>query len=108
MENCFAELWDVLGKAAVITTAGVFVRKPEMPGKGRGFHSDGVFWDGMSLGTRDLVKNPGMSLSMEAVTRKHFETVLDRFCDPAHKDHLVLAGLRTYSFREAEPEIWSE
>ena len=55
LQSCFEEIWQVCpyGKAEVITTAGAWVDKAGMHGKGRGFDLDGLFWKEFDFVTLD-------------------------------------------------------
>lgn len=88
LEACFGDIWRELGKAEVITTAGAYVNKPHsMHNRGRAFDLDGIFWSDKKLVTAGFYDDPKLYLTVEAVLRKHFGTVLGYFYNPAHRDH---------------------
>lgn len=90
LHAAFQELWDVcpLGEAEVITTAGAWVNKPGMHGKGRGFDVDGIFWADRTFVTKNYPEDRPFYLAVEAVLRKHFGTVLNYEYNVDHQDHL--------------------
>jgi hypothetical protein len=90
LNAAFQELWDVcpLGRAEVITTAGAFVNKPGLHGKGRGFDVDGIFWANRAFITKNYPDDRSFYLAVEAVLRKHFGTVLNYEYNVDHQDHL--------------------
>lgn len=89
LNNAFEELWEVcpLGEAAVITSAGAYVDKPGMHGKGRAFDIDGIFWANKTFITKQYPSDRPFYLAVESVLRKHFGTVLNYQYDEAHQDH---------------------
>lgn len=90
LNAAFEELWDVcpLGRAEVITTAGAYVNKPGMHGKGRGFDVDGIFWSNRTFITKKYPEDRPFYLAVEAILRKHFGTVLNYEYNRDHEDHL--------------------
>lgn len=84
------ELWELcpLGRAEVITTAGAYVNKPGLHGKGRGFDVDGIFWSDRTFVTKNYPNDRPFYLAVEAVFRKHFGTVLNYEYNVDHQDHL--------------------
>jgi hypothetical protein len=89
LDACFAQLWEVcpLGKADVICTAGVWVDKTGMHGKGRAFDLDAVFWGDRLVLANNYPNDRVAYLGIEAILRKHFGTVLNYKYNAAHQDH---------------------
>lgn len=89
LNDAFEELWEVcpLGEAEVITSAGAYVDKPGMHGKGRAFDVDGIFWANKSFITNQYPNDRPFYLAVESVLRKHFGTVLNYKYNESHQDH---------------------
>jgi len=103
LDSCFSEIWRVLGNAEVITTAGAYVHKPGMHGKGRAFDLDGIFWKDKQLVTARFHEYPKLYLSVEAILRRHFGTVLNYFYNPAHRDHFHFDDGSPVGFTASSP-----
>lgn len=96
LDACFSDLWYAcpLGKAEIITSAGAWVRKEGMHGKGRAFDLDGIFWGGEQtyrFVTQHAYEAGGRDrrvyLAVEAVLKQHFGVVLDYNYNRDHWSH---------------------
>lgn len=103
LTRCFTEVWEVFGRAEVITSAGAWVPRPGKHGQGRAFDLDAVFW----AGGRELVtlrdgwqaRDRQLYLGVEALLRRHFGIVLDYNYNAAHRDHFHLDDGAPIQFR---------
>lgn len=89
LNEAFQELWEIcpLGEAEVITSAGAYVDKPGMHGKGQAFDLDGLFWSDRSFVTKNYPDDRAFYLAVESVLRRHFGVVLNYEYNPSHHDH---------------------
>lgn len=89
MDNCFVELWEKcpLGRADIICTAGAWVDKGGMHGRGQAFDLDAIFWGDRLVLAKNYPNDKVAYLGIESVLRRHFGTVLNYKYDRAHEDH---------------------
>jgi hypothetical protein len=105
LERCFSELWDVcpFGRAAVITSAGAYVKKPGQHGAGRAFDLDGVFWPGKDFVTLNAGFNAGdrnFYYGVECILRRHFGQVLNFDYNADHRDHFHIDDSQPVALRK--------
>lgn len=93
LQAFFEELWAVcpLEEAEVVTSAGAYVDKGGMHGKGRAFDIDGIFWTEKTFITNQYPSDRRFYLAVESVLRKHFGTVLNYKFNAAHQDHFHIS-----------------
>ena len=109
LEACFAELWEKCphDKAEVITSAGAYVKKAKMHGRGRAFDLDAIFWKDREFITINYPIDPVFYSGVEAILRKHFGTVLNYNYDPRHRDHFHFDDGTDVRFSKySESRVW--
>lgn len=90
LQSCFAEMFDAcpLGPPEIITSAGIFVDKPNSYHRfGRAFDFDACFWGNYNFITRNFLSDPALYIAMESYLRRHFGIVLNYYFNRAHEDH---------------------
>jgi len=106
LHKCCELLWRVCpyGPAEVVVTAGGYVNKPGMHGKGLAFDLDAIWWSmddfdrPQPIITNAAPHDTGRYLGTEAVLRMFFGGVLDYWTNRAHHDHWHI-DLRDVGFR---------
>lgn len=90
LDGCFAELWRIcpLGRPEIIISAGAYVGKPGYHGSGEAFDLDGIHWANKSFICLNFPSDRHFYLGVDAILRKHFNTVLNFYFNRDHEDHL--------------------
>lgn len=108
LQKCFAELWRVCpyGPAEGVVSAGGWVDKPGMHGRGLALDVDAIWWKlddfdrPQPMITNNAPHDAGRYLAVSAVLRMFFGTVIGYWCNRAHRDHFHVA-LRPVGFSPA-------
>lgn len=102
----FQEIFDMapnsFGAPKVILSAGAYVDKPGMHGKGKAFDLDGIHWENRRFLTIEQETDTVLYLGIQACCLRYFGTVLGFNYNAAHEDHLHIDIGRTVRFRETQ------
>ncbi len=85
-----------------ILSAGAYVNKPKMHGKGRAFDLDAIHWREETLVADQQPLKKTLYLLVQTIAYRHFGMVLAYNYDAAHKDHFHLDDSREVKFRESK------
>jgi len=108
LNETFQKLWEYIGKAEVILTAGAYTKKPGWHGRGLAFDLDGFILKGDRLMALDYQESKRFYLGVEAILRATFPgTILNYNYNPAHHDHWHMQLDGVSSFRRTRSQtLW--
>jgi hypothetical protein len=95
-------LFVITGTPDVILSAGAFVNKPGLHGKGRAFDLDGIIWPDKTFVTLSAGfgnQDRAFYYGIEAFLRKHFGIVLDYNFNADHRDHFHMDDSEGVGFK---------